>query len=127
MQRGKLRHRLTIERPDKTQDPDTGKIVEVWTVVASRISAEVLPDRAGEFFGARQVQATTNALIRISHRTDVLPTMRAVHHVRPGFDEYWDIQGVIPFQHGGQEVRLMCLKRDAEGFRRGADLKNPAA
>lgn len=127
MQRGKFRHKLTIERPDKTQDPDTGKIVEVWVIVAARISAEVLPDRAGEFFGARQVQATTNALIRISHREGVTPKMRAVHHIRPGLDEYWDIEGVVPFQSRLREIRLMCVKRDAEGFRRGADLKNAEA
>lgn len=126
MQRGKLRHRLTIEEPVKAQD-SKGQIIETWVPVATRISAEVLPDRAGEFFGAAQVQATTNALIRISQRDGITPKMRAVHHVKPGHDEYWDIQGVVPFQYGGQEIRLMCLKREAEGFRRGTDLKNAGA
>lgn len=126
MQRGKFRHRLTIEEPVKEQD-SKGKILTSWRTVAARISAEVLPDRAGEFFGAAQVQATTNALIRISQRDGITPKMRAVHHVKPGVDEYWDIEGVVPFQHRFREIRLMCVKRDAEGFRRGADLKNAEA
>lgn len=129
MQRLNFPHRITIELPRMVQDPDTGNESTVWLPVTGfvRIPAEVLPDRAGEFFAARQVQATMNAMIRLWYQPGLKSTMRAVHHVRPGFDEYWDIQGLVPFQYQQRELRLMCLWREAEGYRRGADLENAVA
>lgn len=129
MQTGKLRHVVTIEAPSRSQNPDTGEVTEGWAAVPGleRIRAEVLPDRAAEFFGTRQVQATTNAMIRIRWRGGVVPTMRVLHHIADGPDpvfEYWDIQGAVHFQARFRELRLMCLQRDAEGFRRGIDLVN---
>lgn len=128
MQSGKLRHRITIERPIETQDASTGAIAVSWSLFASRISAEVLPDRASEYFAAQQLQSSTNAMIRIRYRVGVEPTMRVTHHLSDGIPEIlevYDIQGVVHFQAGFREIRLMCLKRDAEGFRRGADVVNP--
>lgn len=127
MQPGKLRHRVSIELLQKQQGP-TGKILpDSWVVILEREAAEVLPDRAGEFFAARQVQQTTNAMIRMRHRSALLnitQKIRAVHHVEPGLDEVWNIEGVVPFQFRRREMRLMCLKRDAEGYRRGTDVSN---
>jgi SPP1 family predicted phage head-tail adaptor len=126
MQSLRLLQRITIERPDTVQDPDTGDETTTWTPVTGfqRIGADVLPDRAGEFFAARQIQATANAMVKIWYQPGLDSTMRVVHHVRPDFDEYWDIEGLVPFQSNQRELRLMCLKRDAEGYRRGADLEN---
>lgn len=128
MQSGKFVHLITIEAPQRTQG-ETGNFTEVWTPVPgfARIMGEVLPDRATEFFGARQVQSTTNALVRLYDQPGITPAMRVVHHVRPGTDEHWDIQGVVPLQSRFRELRLYCLKRDAEGFRRGVDLENEDA
>ena len=127
MQPGKLRHRVTIQRLLKQQGP-TGLIPEDrWEPILPREPAEVLPDRAGEFFAAQQVQATTHAMIRMRHRQEIdstTDTLRAVHHVAPGVDEYWPIAGAVPFQYRRREMRLMCVRRDSEGFRRGTDLDN---
>lgn len=127
MQSGKLRHRISIERPIETQDGSTGAIGISWLPFAHRISAEVLPDRAQEYFAAQQLQTSTNAMIRIRYRDGVIPTMRVRHYLRdtPELTEVYDIEGVVHFQAGFREIRLMCLKRDAEGFRRGTDLVNP--
>lgn len=127
MQSGKLRHRISIERPVETQDGSTGAIAISWLPIANRISAEVLPDRAQEYFAAQQIQSSTNAMIRIRYRVGVEPPMRVKHHLQdtPEITEVYDIQGVVHFQSGFREIRLMCLKRDAEGFRRGADRVNP--
>jgi head-tail adaptor len=129
MNPGKLRHRVTIERQVKVQNPATGEIVSDYVAVEGmeRLSAEVLPDRASEFFAGRQIQATQNAMIRMRWRNGVDATMRAKHHLSDGADpivEYWDISGVVHFQDRFREMRLMCLQRDAEGFRRGVDLVN---
>lgn len=128
MQSGKFVHLLTVERPIRPQS-SSGDFEETWEAVPGfvRIMGEVLPDRASEFFSAKQIQATQNALIRLYDQPGIDTTMRVVHHVRPGRDEYWDIQGAIPFQHRGRELRLYCAWRDAEGYRRGVDLENPEA
>jgi head-tail adaptor len=123
MQPGKLRHRATIEENRRTQGP-TGKLSDNWVPVISRWPCEVLPDRAGDFFAARQVQYQMNAMIRGRHDSRIRPGMRAVHHIAPGVDEYYNIEGAIPFQYRFREMRLMCLRRDAEGFRRGTDIAN---
>lgn len=127
MQDLRLLQRITIEEVrEGGQDPDTGDETELWDPVPGfvRIAAAVLPDRAGEFFAARQVQATANAEVRLWYQPGLKTTMRVVHHVRPGQDEYWDIQGIVDFQSQQRQLRLMCLWRDAEGYRRGADLSN---
>jgi SPP1 family predicted phage head-tail adaptor len=126
MQAGNLRHRITIEQRTEVQDPATGNLSETWTPVPGfvRIAGEVLPDRASEFFAAKQIQATMNAMVRMIYQPGVRTDMRVVHHVRPGMDEYWDIQGAVPFQYRQTELRLYCLMREAEGYRRGVDLVN---
>lgn len=128
MQTGKLVHLISIERPTQTQD-EVGDIVEGWEIVPgfARIGAEVLPDRGSEFFAARQIQATRTAQIRLFHSLGINETMRVVHHVRPGIDEFWDIAGMINFQSRDVELRLMCVWREAAGYRRGVDLINPAS
>lgn len=128
MQSGKFVHLITIEQPRRVQGED-GNFAETWEAVPGyrRIMGEVLPDRASEFFAARQVQGTRNCLIRLYYQPVVDQTMRVVHHVRPGQDEYWDIQGAVPFQSRQRELRLYCIWREAEGYRRGEDLTNPNA
>lgn len=123
MQSLRLPHLITLEQATRGKDAQ-GRDTESWAAVLGfdRIQAEVLPDRAGEFFAARQVQGTANAKIRLWYQPGVTPSMRVVHHVRPGLDEYWDVQGVVPFQYNQRELWLMCLWRDTPGFRRGTDL-----
>jgi SPP1 family predicted phage head-tail adaptor len=125
MQSGKFQHLITIESPTRSQT-DAGDDVETWAPLAgfTRIFAEVLPDRAGEFFAARQIQATRNAMVRLYYQPGITEKMRLVHHVREDLDEYYDIAGVVSFQSRQRELRLMCTWREAEGYRRGADLEN---
>jgi len=128
MQSGKFVHLISIEAPARPQDSG-GDFAETWAAVPgfARIMGEVLPDRASEYFAAKQIVATQNALIRLYYQPGIDATMRVVHHVRPGQDEYWDINGAVPFQHRQRELRLYCIAREAEGYRRGVDLENPEA
>jgi SPP1 family predicted phage head-tail adaptor len=121
-----LPHVVTIERRSVAQDPDTGQETETWATLSgfAKIPAEVLPGRAAEFFAAAQVQSTGDAMIRIWYQPGLDTKMRVVHHVRPGIDEYYDVVGLVPFQYQQRELRIMALRRDAEGFRRGTDLVN---
>lgn len=125
MQSGKLQHLLTIQRKVETQT-DEGDMPETWEDLPGfvRIFGEVLPDRASEFFASRQLQAERNAMVRLYYQPGIDERMRVVHHLRPGLDEYWDIAGVVHFQSRQRELRLMCVWREAEGWRRGTDLVN---
>lgn len=125
MQSGKFRHLITIEQPNPIQNPD-GQVSQNWAPVAGfeKIFGEVLPDRAQEFFAGRQIQATRNALIRIYYQPGLTENMRVVHYLRPDLVEYWDIAGLVHFQSRQIELRLMCVWREAEGYRRGTDLLN---
>lgn len=126
MQPGKLRHRITIEKPVETQDGAGQLVITGWTALASRISGEVLPDRAGEYFEARGVQGSTNALIRMRYRPGIEDgnpdgtKIRVTHHLRDGAApvvEYWDVEGIVHFQSRFRELRLMCIKRQEQGWR----------
>ena len=125
MQSGKLNQLITIERAVRPQN-DAGDFAETWEPVPgfARIPAEVLPDRAQEFFAAQQIQATRNALVRLYYQPGITEQMRVVHHVRPDVDELWDIAGVVSFQSRQVELRLICIWREAEGYRRGVDAVN---
>lgn len=125
MQSGKFVHLITIEQPVETQS-DGGDIVNDWQPVAglARIPAEVLPDRAQEFFAGKQIQATRNAMVRMYYVPGITEKMRVVHHLRPGLDDYYDIAGVVHFQARQVELRLYGIWREAEGYRRGDDLSN---
>lgn len=125
MQSGKFQHLITIESPTPSQT-DGGDDVQTWEPVPgfARIFGEVLPDRAQEFFAAKQIQATRNALVRMYYQPGITEKMRVVHHVRDDLDEYYDVAGVVSFQSRQRELRLMCIWREAEGYRRGTDLEN---
>lgn len=125
MQSGKFQHLVTIQQKIESQS-DSGNIEETWEPLTgfTRIFAEVLPDRAQEFFTAKQLQATRNALVRLYYQPGIDETMRLIHHVRPGMDDYYAIEGVVHFQARQRELRLMCVWREAEGWRRGVDLEN---
>jgi SPP1 family predicted phage head-tail adaptor len=125
MQSGKFRDLVTIEQPVETNS-EGGDTVNTWGPLTGfvRIPAEVLPDRASEFFAAKQIQATRNAMVRLYFRPGITEKMRVVHHKRPGLDEYYDIVGQIDFQSRQHELRLFGIWRDAEGTRRGEDLSN---
>lgn len=108
-----MRHRVTIQSPTKSQDA-SGSVVSSWGTFLTAWAA-IEPISGREFFSAAQVQSNVNTLIRIRYRDGVTPTMRVVH----GADIY-DIETVLKDQFSGnREIRLMCVKRDAEGFRNG--------
>lgn len=44
MQAGKLRHRITLQKPVKVQDPETGSVENIWQDLA-QLWAEVSPLR----------------------------------------------------------------------------------
>jgi SPP1 family predicted phage head-tail adaptor len=113
MRAGSLRHVGTIEEPTKSQD-STGAIVPSWATFADSVRAEIEPISGREFFSASQVQSNVNTKIRIRRIEGVTAKMRFVHD-----SDIYDIQAVLLDKTGLRELHLMCVKRGAQGFRKG--------
>ena len=96
MRIGKLRHRVTIERPGLTQDPATGEMIPGWQKVKT-VWASVEPLSAREFIAAGADQAELSAKIIIRHRDDIAPDMRIVHR-----GKVYNIQDVLPDPESGR-------------------------
>lgn len=95
MRIGKLRHRVRIERPDLTQDPNTGEMVNGWALV--RVAwASIEPLSAREFIAAGAAQSQVSARITLRHRGDITPDMRLVYR-----GKVYNIEGVLPDPKSG--------------------------
>ena len=67
MRIGKLRHRVRLERPSRTQDPATGEMIDGWELVDT-LWASIEPLSAREFIAAMSTQSEVTARILIRHR-----------------------------------------------------------
>lgn len=74
---GRLRHRVRIEKPIVTQDPETGELVEAVQVVGT-VFAAIEPLSAREFIAAQSTQSQITARIVIRFRSGLTPDMRLV-------------------------------------------------
>ncbi|WP_088348503.1 MULTISPECIES: phage head closure protein [Rhodomicrobium] len=102
---GRLRHRLTIERAERTGDGGGGaavsweEVAEVWGLVEATGGKEVV--------GADRVTGTAAVLIMIRHRADVVPAMR----FRRG-SEVFHILAVLDKDGRGRFLSCLCERRD---------------
>jgi SPP1 family predicted phage head-tail adaptor len=96
MRIGKLRHRVTLEAPGQTQDPNTGEMTPGWQPVAT-VWASVEPLSARDFIAAQASQSEITARIVMRYREGITPEMRAVHRGRP-----YKIHGVLPDAGSGR-------------------------
>lgn len=111
MQIGKLRHRVRIERPDTTQDLDTGEMVPGWALVAT-VWASVEPLSAREFIAAQAGQSEVTARVMMRHRDGITPDMRLVHR-----GKNYDIHGVLPDSKSGRHYLTLPV---SEGVNDGS-------
>jgi len=96
LEAGRLRHRVSIERIARTQDPVTGAIAETWTEIA-KVWAAVEPLSAREFVQSAAGQAEVTARITIRTR-DILATDRIIHR-----GTVYNIRGVLADKDSGLE------------------------
>ena len=100
---GKLRHRVTLQRNDETQDTTTGAMLPAWVDVAS-VWASVEPLSGREFVAAQAVQSNVSVRIVVRYRADITPAMRIIHAGR-----VHNIAGVLADKDSGREyLTLMC-------------------
>ena len=85
MQSGRLKHRITIQKPVNTQDPVTGKLIQTWENVKT-IFAEVTDLSTRDVIAAKAANSTiqARAKVRFSSTTKQIDsTMRVL------FDGYF--------------------------------------
>lgn len=103
MEAGKLRHRISLQRNEFTQDPVTGAIQEGWTEYA-KVWASVEPLSARDLIAAQGVQSKVTARIVIRYRTDIDPAHRIVHR-----GTVYRIEGVLPDKDSGLEYLTVLV------------------
>lgn len=108
----RLRHRVHIQQPIKTQDPQSGgDLIEWQTLMLSvkplnKLAAEVLTGAGRELFAADAKQAETSA--RINFRWFPID-LSLLYQCRILWDgRTYDIQSVETDITGRQEWRLRC-------------------
>ena len=79
MRIGKLRHRVTIQRPADELDPLGAPVG--WIDVAT-VWASIEPLRGREFWAAQQVNAEQTVKVGIRYRPGVTSAMRVLHGSR---------------------------------------------
>lgn len=107
---GKLRHRVTIQKPGRTQDPVTGEIKNGWTDVAT-VWASVEPLSVKEFIAAESGQSEVTTRITIRYRQGITAKMRAVYR-----GANYNIKGVLADPKSGREyLTLPCSEGVNDG------------
>lgn len=76
---GRLRHRLRIEAPQITQDPDTGALTTTWATVAEHVPASIEPLSVKDLIAAQSVKSLVSVRIVIRYRPGMLPNMRLIN------------------------------------------------
>ncbi|WP_373882655.1 phage head closure protein [Acinetobacter pittii] len=80
MQAGKLKHRITIQRPINTQDPVTGKLIQTWENFKS-IFAEVTDLSTRDVIAAKAANSSIQARAKVRYSTttkQINSTMRVL-------------------------------------------------
>lgn len=75
---GRLRHRVRLERPVQTQDPQTGDVVTTWQLVRE-VWVAIEPLSVREFIQASATQSAIAGRIVARAAPDLSPTWRVVH------------------------------------------------
>lgn len=107
---GRLRHRVTFEKPDgpAATRAASGQLVEDWVDVAT-VWASVEPLSGRELFQARQVQADVTHRVYVRYRDDVRANAarwRLVHRGRT-----FAIVSAVDLVERERFLELLCVER----------------
>ena len=102
---GRLRHRLSIERPASRQDAGTGAITPQWQYVAT-VNAAIEPLSVKDFIAAGAQQSAVSTRIVIRWRAGLTPDMRFI--ARDG--TVYTPAGFLPDPETGREYITIPAK-----------------
>lgn len=94
---GDLRHRVSLQANQVTQDPVTGEMVTSWLTFATPW-AQIVPMSGREFVASAAEQSEVRGRIVIRYRGAVDATMRVVYR-----GMYYNILAVLPDAESGKE------------------------
>lgn len=114
---GKLRHRITIQKLDKTSDGQGG-FTEAWTDLID-LWSELIPTKAWERFYSEQIQMLTSHRVTIRYIVPTVPVLD--EDDQPVLDED-DIPVVTPtpitsemrIKYGTRVFQIKGVRYDAE-------------
>ena len=110
MQAGKLNKRVSLQRPARVQDPQTGAMTDGWLEVRKQW-ASIEPLSANAFIAAQAVQSKVSVRIVLRYRDDIASAWRVVHKGR-----VYNIEGVLPDDKSGLEyLTLPCSQGVNDG------------
>ena len=108
MEAGKLRERVTIQRPTMPPGPYGQDAAPTWADVRT-VWAAVRQLRAAEIVRAQQAGSETTLLVNIRYADDVTADCRLVWRGRT-----LDVVGVIEVNARRTELEIMCTERKAQ-------------
>lgn len=101
---GRLRHRVRLQVPEKSQDTTTGEIRIGWADIAVDVPAAIEPMSVGKILAAQQVQSEVTTLITLRWRPGLHSDLRVVHG-----SVIYDVIGYVPDKNSGRSyVTLPC-------------------
>jgi SPP1 family predicted phage head-tail adaptor len=102
---GRLRHRVTLESLTRTQDADTGAVIESWVSMGT-VWAGIEPLSVRDFLSADSRQSQIVARIVMRPVTGMDETWRVVHG-----DKVYQIAGILPDQDSGTEYVTLAVSQ----------------
>lgn len=107
---GRLRHRITIQEQQQTQDPVTGGIIVTWVDVAT-VWGRLEPLSVREFIQSQATQSEITARITIRYRPGLNASMRFVHR-----GSVYNPAGILPDAESGIEhITIPCSQGVNDG------------
>lgn len=111
MEAGKLRHRVTIQKPTITQDTATGAVTQAWADLYANVPASVEPLSVKEYLQSRSDQSETSIRVVIRYRGGLTPDMRILHR-----GKIYNPQGFLADKVSGLEyLTIPCSEGVNEG------------
>lgn len=105
---GKLRHRVEIQQPVETQDPDTGAADVSWELYAERW-AEYVAQSVREFIAAAAVQSEVKGRFTVRADEGITADMRVIHRGKA-----YAILGVVPDPDSGLEYMTLAVSEGVQ-------------
>lgn len=110
MQAGRLRHRITIQLLQSTQNDSNGNFDDSWMAFAVDWPADVHPLSGREFLAAGAEQSEVVARITIRYLDGVKKAMRVLHGA-----QVFNIHAVLPDPKSGREYLTLMVSEVGEG------------
>lgn len=102
MQAGRMRYRLTFERPVRIKNESGEVIVDSWVEVFT-VWGSLEPITGREYLSASEFRSGVTTRARIRWRDDLDTTLRMVHQ-----GTVYNIDAILPTQGLHKEAQIMC-------------------